>query len=267
MYGNVISINGEDGSLTRYDPDHVFPWSRGGLTTNDNLIATHFAANRWAKSNTIVANLDRNNMQRGLTSLQFKNLIEYAENVIPNAGRNTRLRQRQDVFHWLTRTPHNSCTISDFKDPIKGGLGTTTDGKEIYEFLKRLDEGSDVTMTKGLPSSPSNNNNNNNNNSNNNSNTTTPTTTNNTKNHISINMRIETSKTGTKSCQIWGDKSITIAMKDTFKAFKMMWNPNEKYWYKLGINDDDDTLHDFINSVRSKLDEQCVDLIIDEENR
>jgi 5-methylcytosine-specific restriction endonuclease McrA len=49
MWGNVVSIGAPCLSLTAMDLDHLFPWSRGGRSTLDNLAAVQFAANRNAK--------------------------------------------------------------------------------------------------------------------------------------------------------------------------------------------------------------------------
>lgn len=47
--GNVVSIDAAaSGSLCGFQADHLFPWSRGGLTVPDNLGALHWCVGRRA---------------------------------------------------------------------------------------------------------------------------------------------------------------------------------------------------------------------------
>ena len=131
-YGNLVSIDAKDGSLCCFDPDHVFPWARGGLTTNSNLLAVQFAANRWGKSDKFMATLNRRDMLRGLTPLQFKNVLAYAtKGEVAGTGRNDRNYAIQRVIGWLNNTPRNEQTISNFQTRY----GTDCAGESLYNFF------------------------------------------------------------------------------------------------------------------------------------
>lgn len=39
VYGNVVALDAVAGSVAAFSTDHIFPWSKGGLTRPDNLMA------------------------------------------------------------------------------------------------------------------------------------------------------------------------------------------------------------------------------------
>ncbi|KAF5825426.1 hypothetical protein DUNSADRAFT_10179, partial [Dunaliella salina] len=52
VYGNVVALDAVPGSPAAFSMDHIMPWSKGGRTRADNLMALSEAANS-AKSNTL----------------------------------------------------------------------------------------------------------------------------------------------------------------------------------------------------------------------
>ncbi|KAG1676547.1 hypothetical protein FOA52_000090 [Chlamydomonas sp. UWO 241] len=55
-YGNVVCIDApSSGSVCGFQPDHLFPWSRGGLTVKSNLAAVHWYANAHVKIDRLLA--------------------------------------------------------------------------------------------------------------------------------------------------------------------------------------------------------------------
>lgn len=46
--GNVVALNAaRKGSVCGFQLDHIFPWSRGGLTVEANLMALHWCVLAW----------------------------------------------------------------------------------------------------------------------------------------------------------------------------------------------------------------------------
>jgi len=77
MYGNVISIEADNNALTKFDIDHIFPWSRGGRSRRPNFAAVQCVANRCVKGDSILQLLDPVEMRCGIQVEQFINLIEF----------------------------------------------------------------------------------------------------------------------------------------------------------------------------------------------
>jgi hypothetical protein len=71
-YGNVICLRetaggrANDGALTFFDVDHIFPWSRGGRSRLDNFEAVQCTANRHVKCDNLVQMLNPRDMNCGL---------------------------------------------------------------------------------------------------------------------------------------------------------------------------------------------------------
>lgn len=77
-YGNVISIQAKAEALCAFELDHVFPWSRGGLSVPENFMAVHFGANRHVKGCKIrnaMSEEEVDAMQTGLSVEQFLELV------------------------------------------------------------------------------------------------------------------------------------------------------------------------------------------------
>lgn len=54
-YGNVVSILASPkDSICGFQVDHIFPWSRGGLTVDNNLAAVHWKANEQVKNDALL---------------------------------------------------------------------------------------------------------------------------------------------------------------------------------------------------------------------
>ena len=145
MYGNVISLDAMDnGALTYFDVDHVFPWSRGGRSVMANFEAVQFSANRWPKSDRLVAELnnDFNNSDRerctlrGINREQFYNLMEYAiNNVHSRATGDMKAADRKTIEHknrteredavrmvknWLCRPPYSKGSANEYNKEKDG---------------------------------------------------------------------------------------------------------------------------------------------------
>lgn len=69
VYGNVIAIQAANWSLCRFDVDHCFPWSRGGLSVIENARALHSAANRNGKRAKLLVRPE--DMATGLNAAAF----------------------------------------------------------------------------------------------------------------------------------------------------------------------------------------------------
>eukprot|EP00198_Chlamydomonas_reinhardtii_P014415 XP_001703752.1 predicted protein [Chlamydomonas reinhardtii] len=54
--GNVVALAAANGSVCGFHGDHIFPWSRGGLTVRDNLMALQWRANILKKNHILNAN-------------------------------------------------------------------------------------------------------------------------------------------------------------------------------------------------------------------
>ena len=48
-YGNVVALHAKGDAVCSFDVDHIFPWSRGGLSVPENLMALYWGANRHVK--------------------------------------------------------------------------------------------------------------------------------------------------------------------------------------------------------------------------
>ncbi|KAJ1422856.1 hypothetical protein B484DRAFT_332040 [Ochromonadaceae sp. CCMP2298] len=75
MGGDVVSPRAQNFSVCMYDGDHVFPWSRGGLTHTSNMAALQFYANRWVKGDRLLPELTRDSMLCGISAPQFAALL------------------------------------------------------------------------------------------------------------------------------------------------------------------------------------------------
>lgn len=95
-HGNIVSDIAGNNSIARFDPDHGFPWSRGGLTVVENLRALHFAANRWGKKHALI--IAEPNMKRGIHSKDFVELYIAARK-------------------WCEAQPTNSNVLRDLSNP------------------------------------------------------------------------------------------------------------------------------------------------------
>lgn len=72
VYGNVLMHQAERYSLTAWNVDHVFPYSRGGLTQEANLRALNERANSVVKGARFDALIVPNDMRAGLGLAEFR---------------------------------------------------------------------------------------------------------------------------------------------------------------------------------------------------
>ena len=78
-YGNIVSRDAKSESLCAFELDHVFPWSRGGLSVPANFMAVHFGANRHVKRSKVrnaMTEEEVESMQTGLSVEQFLELVD-----------------------------------------------------------------------------------------------------------------------------------------------------------------------------------------------
>ncbi len=144
MYGNVISINADNNALSKFDIDHIFPWSRGGRSRRSNFAAVQCVANRVIKNDTILQLLDPAEMRCGIQVEQFINLIDFtitqADTIGGNNGKTRSNRSNlqaelSKVESWLLHTPYRGMSWSNFQKMVNG----TTSGKELYRFFIKRD--------------------------------------------------------------------------------------------------------------------------------
>ena len=77
-YGNIVSKFAKSEAMCAFELDHVFPWSRGGLSVPANFMAVHFVANRHVKRSKIrnaFTEAEVEAMQTGLSIEQFEGVI------------------------------------------------------------------------------------------------------------------------------------------------------------------------------------------------
>lgn len=73
-YGNVLAFRAEKSSRTSWDVDHLFPWSKGGLSEPGNLRIILARANRVVKRDRFEALIKPERMQIGVSLQQLLDL-------------------------------------------------------------------------------------------------------------------------------------------------------------------------------------------------
>lgn len=71
VYGNVVARRAQRYSPTAWDVDHIFPYSRGGLSVRGNLRVLHSRANQVVKGDRIETLIDPATMLVGIDVAQF----------------------------------------------------------------------------------------------------------------------------------------------------------------------------------------------------
>ena len=141
MYGNIIHRDADNNALSKFDVDHIFPWSRGGRSRRPNFAAVQCVANRFIKNDTILQLLDPAEMRCGIQVEQFVNLIDFtitqADNIGGNNGksRSNLKAELSKVESWLLHTPYRGMPWSNFQKMVNG----STNGKELYRFFMKRD--------------------------------------------------------------------------------------------------------------------------------
>ncbi len=135
MYGNVISIEADNNALTKFDIDHIFPWSRGGRSRRPNFAAVQCVANRAVKNDTILQLLDPVEMQCGIQVEQFVNFIDFTitQAAAIGKGRSNLQAELSQIESWLLHTPYKGMSWSNFQKMVQG----TTSGRELYRFFMK----------------------------------------------------------------------------------------------------------------------------------
>lgn len=154
-YGNVVclpdSLSGgraNNSSLTFFDVDHIFPWCRGGQSSKENFEAVQNVANRTIKSDNMVQSLNPVDMNCGITLEQLISMIDLVlENY--NQQRNTTRSWLEKILSWLTTSPVNKASFSDFQKEV----GRTTDGRRLIQYFVQR-EGSQTQALLGIDSPP-----------------------------------------------------------------------------------------------------------------
>lgn len=70
-YGNVLARRAKRFSRTSFDVDHIFPYSRGGLSQLQNLRIIHQRANSVVKGDRVEFTIDPFQMRTGISEAQF----------------------------------------------------------------------------------------------------------------------------------------------------------------------------------------------------
>lgn len=138
-WGNVVSIDGNDGALCAFDVDHIFPWSRGGRSVRANFAALQWDANRRVKSDRLVGALDAAEMRCGLSAAQLAALLAHAS-ALGGSSRRDAASNRARVHGWLLSTPRKGHALSHF-----AARCPTTDGESLWRFFERHERESRAT--------------------------------------------------------------------------------------------------------------------------
>jgi hypothetical protein len=152
MYGNVISIEAYNGALTKFDVDHIYPWSRGGRSLQRNFAAVQYHANRSIKSDNLVQNLSKPRMKCGITEEQLISIVQY---IIYHRSQ-SRLETKNCLNHlknWLCQFPLKGTVWTNFQEKSL----SSDDGKTLWFFLvnnakKDIDQLLDITLFKDATS-------------------------------------------------------------------------------------------------------------------
>lgn len=122
-YGNVVAhpVLADNHSLTKFDVDHMFPWSRGGRSVKANFSACQNHANRFIKKDHLLVSLSPKAMQCGLSVTQFLGLMEFAEQRAGGkSNRSNSAKQQARVKGWLTSGPGAGEGLYNFAAKTRG---------------------------------------------------------------------------------------------------------------------------------------------------
>ncbi|GMH90839.1 hypothetical protein TL16_g11882 [Triparma laevis f. inornata] len=103
-HGNVIGAKGTGNySITKFDVDHIFPWSRGGLTVPENLEAMHWRANRVVKKAKFLQELSKEKLETGLREEQIVCLFKYIKEEKAFEGIRVTRHMKAEAKKWNNR--------------------------------------------------------------------------------------------------------------------------------------------------------------------
>lgn len=134
MYGNVVSKESSNESLTKFDVDHIFPWSKGGRSVQANFAGVQCVANRYIKSDCLVQLLKPEDMACGLQIEQFLSLIKYL-----NAKELSR-KDNKSIFdrleYYLCASPNKGESFTSFQSTVRRSI----DGATLWKFFLERDQ-------------------------------------------------------------------------------------------------------------------------------
>lgn len=101
-YGNVLALKAEKSSLTQWDVDHIFPYSKGGLSKLGNLRIILSRANRIVKRDRFEALIQPEKMKIGISVEQLYDLEKKYK------------KDPQKLYDYLTKTDKKIESKIDF---------------------------------------------------------------------------------------------------------------------------------------------------------
>lgn len=113
-YGNVVALGAYGLSACAFEVDHIFPWSRGGLSQPVNFMALYWGANRHVKSDDIpntfsATRIDR--MQCGLSVDNFLELLAQGDAIQKRSARLKYFQQAKYLLLSCIGTPSSLQTV------------------------------------------------------------------------------------------------------------------------------------------------------------
>ena len=139
MWNNVICLpkklpegRASDSSLTSFDVDHLFPFSRGGRSVRSNFAACQSFANRQIKVDNLIQCLDPVAMNCGL---MYPQLLAMCDAVLEEVHdkRNTTQNRCDAILYWLTSAQENGDKFNqNFQTAVKRSL----DGRTLIHFFE-----------------------------------------------------------------------------------------------------------------------------------
>mmetsp|Transcript_8638 Transcript_8638/g.17319 ORF Transcript_8638/g.17319 Transcript_8638/m.17319 type:complete len:478 (-) Transcript_8638:88-1521(-) len=164
-YGNVVGYGKgiSNGSITKFDVDHIFPWSRGGLTVPENLEALSSRANSVGKNDKFLQELSKEDLETGLREEQIVCLFKYIKEVKAFEGRmvlrstsaSWRIRNaqkyRDKAISWLKWAPGTGEQLGAHMSISEIGRNKdgSYNGREIFDYLEDWFEGGGAERAGG----------------------------------------------------------------------------------------------------------------------
>ena len=139
MWGNVVCLpkklpegRASDASITSFDVDHLFPYSRGGRSVRSNFAACQSFANRHIKVDNLIQCLDPVAMNCGL---MYPQLLAMCDAVLEEVHdkRNTTQNRCDAILYWLTSAQENG---DKFNQNFQKEVNRTLDGRTLIQFFE-----------------------------------------------------------------------------------------------------------------------------------
>lgn len=124
-YGNVVALEASMLAVTAFEVDHIFPWSRGGLSVPDNFMALYWGANRHVKGDGIAnafgaAKIER--MQCGLSLEAFLELLAEGDAIPKRFARQKYFQQLRYLLTCCVGVPSNARAVLQPGQVLQGLL-------------------------------------------------------------------------------------------------------------------------------------------------